>query len=139
MLANNFGFRFLAGCLVAPLTPGILFFCISLLGNPSEGVWALKLSALAGYPALIVLGLPAYLLLRLLKRTDLLSYVFIGLLIGGIISFILVSPLGAHVGGTVPIVSFPPVPFLTLAAFFGALSSGAFWLIARPDRQKGSS
>jgi hypothetical protein len=130
--------RLLIGLLVAPLVPGILFLLISVLGNPTEGFWALKLSALVGYPTMIILGLPAHIVLGKCRWTNLWGYGFAGLLIGVIVSAILFSSVVAQNFSFIPDPSkslTPVIAVFFLAAFLGALSSVVFWLIARPDRQ----
>lgn len=129
--------RLLIGILLAPITTGLVFLCVSAFGNLSEGVWALKLSALVGYTAAIVLGLPAHLLLRKLGWTNLLSYLVIGLLIGLVVGAALFSPVFVGNIGLTPSSGkslAPSAAIFVLAAFFGALSSLVFWIIARPDR-----
>jgi hypothetical protein len=105
--------------LLAPLVPGILFVIPSLFHNPTEGIWALKLSVMVTYPAMIVLGVPAHLLLVRQGWTRGWIYALIGLAIGMIISAIAFLPTEG---------------FLFLGAIFGALIAFIFWAIARPDR-----
>jgi hypothetical protein len=134
---NNRGLRLLLGCLIAPLTGGIVLLCISAFGNISEGFWALKMSAIVGYPAMLILGLPAYLIFRKLRWTGLLSYFLVGLLIGATVATVIFSP--AILGNidhwsTSPKSLAPSAAIFVLASIYGALSSSVFWLVARPDR-----
>ena len=62
--AGKSSVRFWVGFLLAPIVPGLLFLLLSLFSNPGEGMWALKLSAMVGYPAMLVLGVTAHLLLN---------------------------------------------------------------------------
>jgi hypothetical protein len=127
----------LLGCLAAPLTAGIVLLGISAFGKIGDGIWALKMSALAGYPAMIVLGLPAHLFLRKMKWTALGSYAVAGLLIGMLMAVAIFVPVVTSGFGLWPSstgLSGSFVAILLLAAFFGLLSSATFWLFARPDR-----
>lgn len=123
--------------LVSPLSAGFLLLGISAFGNIGEGIWALRVSALVGYPAMLVLGLPAHLFLKRIARTNIWGYLIAGLLVGAIVYAVLFSTaivnnfhLAADSGRSLA----PSAAILLLMAFFGVLSSVVFWAIARPDR-----
>jgi hypothetical protein len=122
--ANRFKIRprQVVAFLLAPLAPGLLFLIPSLFGNPSEGVWALKLSAMVTYPAMVVLGVPVHLLLAKRGWTRGWAYTLAGLVIGAILAAIVF-------GKTVAI----------LGAILGAATSLTFWLIARPNNSREAS
>jgi hypothetical protein len=131
------GLRITLALLVAPLVSGLLLLAVAAFGNLAEGVWALKLSALVGYPAMIVLGLPAHLLLARRGWTSLWKYMLAGLLVGAIVYAALFSDVvvnnwapSARSGESLS----PSAAILVLVEFFGMLSSAAFWMIVRPDR-----
>ncbi len=132
--------RLIVAILVAPLLAGLLFLAMSLFsGNAGEGLWALTISAAVGYPAMLVLGLPAHLLLRFLKWTNIFGYGLAGLLIGTVLSAILFSSVIAHNFSLVPDPnkSLTPVTAIAvLAVIVGAMSGIVFWLIARPDHAR---
>ena len=126
--------RFIVGFLAAPLASGILFLFI---GKQGEGVWAFTLSAIVLYPAMIIIGLPAYFFLRRLGWIKLWSYMMTGALIGIIVCLFLYSStlignfkIGpAFFGGLLSVLM-----ACVFAAFFGALTAATFRFIARPDR-----
>lgn len=107
--------RIVVASLLAPLTPGFLLFLSNPFGNPSEGVWVLKLSAMVTYPAMMVLGVPIHLLLVKRGWTSGWVYTLAGLVIGAIIG-------GVLFGRGVAI----------LGAILGPAMSFAFWVITRP-------
>lgn len=114
--------RFVLAILLAPLVPGIVLLIIPLfahhgLGRPSEGIWVLKFSTMIGYPALIVLGVPAHLVLMKCHWTAWWCYALTGIVIGAIVSGLL---FGVGMG--------------ILGASLGALTATVFWTIAKPPR-----
>lgn len=109
--------RFILAILLAPLVPGILFLAFSMFGYPGEGAWSLKFAAMLGYPAMVVLGAPAHLILMKCRWTAWWCYALTGLLIGAIICGLL---FGVRVAA--------------LGAILGALTAAVFWLIAKPPR-----
>jgi hypothetical protein len=126
--------RLLAGIVLAPLTPGILFLCISIFGRIGEGLWALKLSAMVGYPAMVVLGIPAYFVLRKLGWNRAWGYLLAGLIIGTIVAAVIFTPV---VMNNLPLSAntslAPSAAIFMVAAVLGVLSGTVFWAIARPD------
>jgi len=132
--------RLLTGAFLAPLTPGFLLMCLSLLfGKLGEGLWWFKLSAVTGYPAAVVLGLPSYLLLRKLGWSNLWAYLLAGLLIGVLIAAVIFGSVVENnfsfsVAPQLGKSLLPVAGIFVLAAIFGALSSSIFWLIVRPNR-----
>lgn len=135
--ANSSTLRLLVGFLLAPLVPGWLLFFLSLFGNPGEGVWALKLSAMVGYPAMLALGLPIHLLMVRRRWTSGWAYALAGIATGVVVALVLF--------GRVVVQNFsirpdptkslgPSEAIFVLAALLGALVAWVFWLIARPGR-----
>jgi hypothetical protein len=134
---NRPSLRIALAVLISPLSAGVLLLVISLLGSVREGLWALRFSALVGYPTMLVLGLPAHLLLKQRKWTSLRTYMLAGLLVGVVVYAVLFSSdvvnnlhLAANAGKSLV----PSAAILILVTFFGVLSSMVFWAIARPDR-----
>jgi hypothetical protein len=138
MSAKNSRGPNLLGFLLAPLTPGFLLLFLSMIEmDAREGVWALEMSALVGYPAMVILGLPAHLLLKRTGWTSLGIYAFVGLLIGLAIATALFYSMAAKNFSLMPDPGksiTPSIAVLVLAAFFGAISGIVYWLIGRPDR-----
>ncbi len=128
--------RLWVGFVFAPLTPGLLFLILSLFGNAGEGIWALKLSALVGYPAMLVLGVPAYMLLTKRHWISGWSYTLAGAVIGAIVAAMLFGSVAIRNFSLTPDVGKslgPSAAIFMLAALLGALSAWVFWLIARPN------
>jgi len=95
------------------------------------------MSALVGYPVAIAIGLPLHLLYVRICWRHLIVYLVTGALIGMLITWAIfvdaaVESLDLSIGLWEGFA--PPIPITILAGFFGALSAGVFWLIARPDR-----
>jgi len=102
--------------LLAPLAPGFVLMIIALFGHPGEGIWGFKFLAIFTYPAMLVLGLPAHLLLVKRHWTSGWSYTLAGLVIGAVVA-------GIFFGGRVAV----------LGALLGAVTGFTFWLIAAPS------
>ena len=80
----------------------------------------LKLSAMLAYPAMVVLGVPAHLLLVKRGWTSGWIYTLVGLVIGaGVAEAVFGWPAGNP-------------GFMFLGVIFGALIAFSFWAIARP-------
>ena len=107
--------------LLAPLAPGLLAIIASLFGNPWEGIWVLKMSAMVTYPAMVVLGVPAHLLLVKRRWTSGWTYTLVGLVVGACVAEAVFGWFAWNPS------------FLFLGAIFGALTAFTFWAIARPD------
>lgn len=114
--------RQIVAFLLAPLAPGLLAVITSLFGHPWEGVWMLKLSAMVAYPAALVLGVPAHLLLVRRRWTNGWIYTLVGLVVGACVAEAVFGWFAWNPG------------FMFLGAIFGALIAFTFWAIARPDR-----
>lgn len=141
--------RVIAGFIVAPLAAPVvgLLFAAALFaiypGDPIAGVPGfIELTAIIGYAAAVIIGLPLYLLLRLSRRRNLLAYVGAGLL-AGVLTYELTSFGGLH-GFVLEAARFGVAFALNAAwgwlqleipcAAAGALGGAAFWAIARPDK-----
>ena len=135
---DSSGLRLLTGFLLAPIVPGLLFLILSLFGNPGEGVWALKLSAMVGYPAMLVLGVPIHLLLVRRHRTGGWTYVLAGIVTGTVVAAVLFGRVVMQNFSITPDPTRslgPSAAIFVLAALLGALAAWVFWLIARPSRK----
>ncbi|WP_140986889.1 hypothetical protein [Asticcacaulis tiandongensis] len=126
--------RLIAAIFISPITPGILFLFVSIFGNISEGVWALKLCAMLGYPVIIVIGIPAHLFFVSVNLRNLLIYNIFGVFVSTLISFIIfykniINMFSFGDGGMSVIFIF------LVSIFIGVLVSTVFWLIVRPDRE----
>jgi hypothetical protein len=130
---NSHSARVLFAAAVAPIIPGVLLlFLAAISGKFSEGIWWLKLSALVGYPAMFVLGLPIHLLLHRIGWSRLPIYIFVGAAIG--ITCTLVILESTMVKNTNLHVAHSWLPFAglcLLASVFGALVGSSFWMLAK--------
>jgi hypothetical protein len=123
--------------LVAPISFGILLFILSLFASSAyEGLWAIRFSALIGYPVAIVVGVPSYFLLRKLRTNGPLASAVLALLLTLVVaSYLVLWPASADSapGG---LVSIPRIAQLATLAFASLFSTFTFWAIARPDRER---
>jgi hypothetical protein len=129
--------RLAVATLIAPVIPGVLFLCISMFGNLGEGLWALRLSALVGYPTMLALGLPAHLLLKSRGWTEIWQYLLAGLAVGIAIYLVLFFSTALNNFSFAPDVGKSLTSsgaLLLVMAFLALLSSAVFWLIALPGR-----
>lgn len=119
------------GFVIAPVWLGIV-----ALPFPA-GTWALMMAGLVGYPIAIVLGLPFFLTSKALGRTGLAAYAGFAFVcaLGLIAGFVFIPALSQ--GESVAEVFSAGASWgqALLAFLISYLSVGAFWLIARPDKQ----
>jgi hypothetical protein len=120
--------RLLIALTIAPLTPGLIFL---LASANTGGFLVLAMSAAVGYPAMILLGLPAHLALIRLGMVNPSGYAIAGLLIGALggLLFIFFDPLGFRISKSLV----PLTLISTLSGLAGTASAIVFCAIARPD------
>jgi hypothetical protein len=123
--------------LVAPLCLPVIaaaILVVSPAGQPGLGF--IFITAILAYAGMIAFGLPAFLILRAARVTDFLITILTGFAIGGLTG-----------SGLVFCIQYPPerspawiaVLFVILAGgILGSIIGATFWLIARPDRQRGT-
>lgn len=131
MSALSNGRRIILGIMLAPLIPGLLMLALSLLGNPGEGIWALKLTAMFAYPSIIGLGLPLHFLFQRNGWTSAWPYLIAGTIAGVAIAYFVFPSL--HVPGSGP-ANASSIAIAAICAFFGAVTATTFWSIARPNK-----
>lgn len=135
---NKSSLRVFAALLISPLSPGIIFFILSLFMNPGEGLWALKISALMGYPSALLLGVPTHLFLIHRNWTGGWYYTIAGMMIGVVVSTLLFGGVVTQNFSLTPDPNkslAPSAAIFILMALFGAFAAWIFWLIARPNRK----
>jgi hypothetical protein len=121
------------GFAIAPLVPAVLIALLSILHGDHNAMSHIVYCAKVGYPAVLLLGVPGYLLLRRFGWNGLPAYVLLGGLIG-IAIYIYVFATGVALFS--PGVMYAVVArmlFLPLAVIFGIMAFVALWLTARPD------
>lgn len=111
--------RLLLGFALAPLAPGLLLLPMVFLGRGYEVLWFMKVVAWISYPAMLVLGLPAHLLLQRFGLAGLWPYVFAGMFGGVVVARVVFHSFFTAMTVIVPL--------------FGAMCGAAFWLIACRD------
>lgn len=126
--------RFVFALLLAPLMPGLLMLALSLLGNPSEGVWALKLIAMIAYPAMIVVGLPLHVFFQWKGWTSVWPYLLSGTIAGAGVAYFVFPALRWAASGPATVSS---IAIAAICAFFGAITAATFWMIVRPRTEQG--
>ena len=120
--------------IVAPLVPGLLTALPDLVRNDPMAWWYLGFAAEAGYPIILVLGVPTYFLLRRWSHSGLGIYLAAGATWGA------AAYLGAFLPGLlmgdagVSQAMASTFIYLVLSTVCGVVASIAFWFIARPDR-----
>jgi hypothetical protein len=133
--------RAILGFLIAPLVPGFVFGLADLFEPSKIGMlWYLKLSAAAGYPVAVVLGVPLFVLFQRFRIVGLAPYVFAGLALGAVPFLVAMVPglvaLVMAPGGlpvNLPNSGFPAVlQFLPISCFCGGIAATVFWMIAGP-------
>lgn len=129
--ASNSIKRLVVGLVVAPVMPGLLMLVLSLFVKPSEGVWALKFTAMFAYPAMIVVGMPLHLLFQRRGWTSAWSYLITGMLTGALVAYCVFPTLRG-----VASVSASSIAIASICAFLGAIAAAVFWLITRQHRPR---
>jgi hypothetical protein len=122
--------RLALGLALAPLVPGVLMLALSMLGNPSEGIWALKLIAMIAYPAMLIIGLPLHLLFRRTGWTSVWPYLVTGAIAGAAVAYCVFPTLQAAASGATTSSS---IAIAVICAFFGMITAATFWIIVRPN------
>jgi hypothetical protein len=128
--------RAIIGFIVAPVIPGVLVALPDLLRGDPMARWYIEFSATAGYPVMLILGVPMYFLSKRWGWTGLPVYVAIGSILGA------ASYLSAFVPGLVmgaPGVGYAMTTtfiYLPISVICGVIAMISFWLIARPDRSR---
>jgi len=127
-----FNIRTIFGFVVAPLVPGMLVALLAVIdGRWPMARWYIEFGALAGYPAMIVVGIPLHIFLVRRGSTGLSLYAASGALMGLLVYLMAFIP--ALVTG-----QFEPIlyamkstlAFLPISAICGAIAGTAFWLLA---------
>ncbi len=121
--------------LIAPISLGLVLLLVWSPG--SLGILNLGMSALIGYPLALVVGMPAYFVMRRMGANGLISYGFMALIFAAILIFaLIVYPVYVENDGDLSTLllqaRISQIAFLTFSSFFTLL---IFWLIARPDKQ----
>ena len=122
--------RVIAGLLITPVVPTLLFALPHLWVGDAIAGKQLKLAALVVYPTFLLLGYPSYLVLRRRGWTGMWAFIALGLLLG-VVAFLvaLLSGLLFHnLGMLATMLALPR------CAIGGMLALGILWAIVRPDR-----
>ena len=126
--------RTVAAFVVAPIVPGLLTALPDLIRGDPMARWYIEFAAKAGYPVILILGVPTYFLLKHWRRSGLGSYLVAGAVWGAAAYFAAFLPgLLARDPGVSAAMAATTV-YLVLSIICGAIAALAFWLIARPDR-----
>lgn len=135
-MMHGFNIRVGMAFLIAPVAFGILALIVAVIsGNASEGFWALRLSALLGYPVALLTGLPAYLWMAQRRWVGLPAYLGLAVVYAVVLSvWLFLRPA---------LMRPESLNLNALALQSGAVLIGCvitlviFWLIARPDKRGG--
>jgi hypothetical protein len=113
-----------------------LLFALAAIGSsPAGGLWALKFSALVGYPIALIIGLPLFLLMTKQGWVGASAYATIAvgfsiLLIG----YFIVWPVISEHGDLSQLLFPARLAQMAIIAFGAFLAVFVFWLIVRPDK-----
>jgi hypothetical protein len=123
--------RGIAGLLVSPLVPALLFFLIgSVVGGTFAFEFFILVAATAGYPVAILIGVPIHLLLARRRITTPILYFVLGLALGTVGYFAFFIPdLITHGGAAVGAMS-SALDLIPASAVCGGIAGVAFWVIA---------
>ena len=128
----------LVGFLVSPLVPSITFSIGAILLGMSDEtpltltflgylfgafIWFLY-GAIVAYPATLVIGVPGYLFLKKKNIVSLKAYLIGGLSLGSLAPFLTIPIFGLE-----SVLGFDFYIYL-ISAFFGVITTSAFWLIS---------
>jgi len=126
--------RTVAAFVLAPLVPGALFALPDLLKSNPMAAWYIEFSAIVGYPIMLLVGIPLYVLSRRTKYASLSWYVLYGALMGVVAYFAALVPALFKGGPGIKYALATTEVFVIISAACGLVALVAFWLIARPDR-----
>ena len=125
--------RLFLGLVLAPIVPGLFMLALSLLGNPSEGMWTLRLIAMFAYPAMIVVGLPLNLLLERTGWTNVWTYFTSGAITGAVVAYFVFPTVRGAASGAATASS---MAIAAICAFFGAITAATFRIIVRKTAKR---
>jgi FtsH-binding integral membrane protein len=127
--------RVVIGFLVSPAVPALGLYLINLcFVSRQEALLAGGILATLGYAAAVVVGMPAYLIMRKRSAASLRAYLMVGGLIGLLFYFLFFGVWG--------LVSYQSAPAHAIALMrnsgaagltaigYASIASGIFWLIA---------
>lgn len=129
------GMRVLVGFLVAPGVPALLLYLIGLFFVPAwEAAWGPKILVIFAYFIALVMGAPAFFVMRQKGINSFIAYLVMGVLIG-LVFYVLFFGVWALISWQ----SYPEHALILLkeslrsgviAVVYAAVASVIFWLIA---------
>ncbi len=128
------------GFVLAPFTPVVLLLAISLGSGGiewRESLLMIEIGVPAVYVPAIVLGTPAFLLLRWRRWDGLLAYIAAAAVIGAIVWLVFGLAVPAKPAGAAWGLARLARGLLPVALACSLAVSSAFWSIVRPDRFEG--
>ena len=128
--------RTVLGFLVAPLVAPVLFAVAALLfgGSTLDARFVAGYGIWVGYIVIAGLGIPTYLVLRLLRWRSLAAYAVVAFVLGVLaFEFLWMAPL------TPLWVLLKDWYIAAFCGLSGAIAGAAFWIIARPDTRSRES
>ncbi|MFN4018744.1 MAG: hypothetical protein ACK4JB_25655 [Reyranella sp.] len=135
--ARTTAYRAVAAFVIAPMTPAAILAAVMLAaGSDAQTLGYAAFAGYISYPFALLVGLPAYLVLRRRQWDGLRAYLFLGLALGMSFVALFAAVVGFEGERTEP-------AWLTLLANLAHLlpfvlacslaSTLVFWLIVRPD------
>ncbi len=125
-----FNWRIALGLILAPLVPGILFSIPVMIQDGSTMVfWYIKFSAFAGYPVMLILGLPIHLLFQRLGWTNGSLYAALGAFLGAVAYFVAFLPGIISDSPKISYAMTTTIGLLPVSIICGIIAVFTFWLI----------
>jgi hypothetical protein len=130
--------RAFAGFLMAPPIPGALLYIYGVFkGYGDAAVVGPFIITFLGYVAMLVFGIPAYMVLQRKHMRSLSAYIFAGALVGAVFDLVF-EILTTYPGQLVYRLHYLPAAAL-LAAAYASVAAASFWLIAGISKTKPSA
>jgi hypothetical protein len=133
------------GFLVAPIAPALLLVGGGvLLGEATHWTKAITVAALLGYPLVLLLGIPVYMVLTAKGWNGFSVYAVVGALFGAAV-YLLYFPPPDYAGAVrklfeqsvgIGAESLTELGKISLSMMFGAIATVSFWLVTQPPRSR---
>jgi hypothetical protein len=133
------------GFLVAPMAPALLLVGSgALFGEPAQWTKAITVAALLGYPLVLLLGIPVYIVLTAKGWNGFSIYAVAGALFGAAV-YLLYFPPSDYVSAVrklfeqslgISAESLTELGKISLSMMFGMIATVSFWLVTQPPRSR---
>lgn len=140
MSARIMSYRTVAAFVIAPMMPAAILAAVILAaGGDAQTLGYAAFAGYISYPFALLIGLPAFLVMRRRQWDGMRAYLFLGLALGGLFVALFAAMAGFEGEGADPAwlnllanLAFL-LPFVLACSLASTL---VFWLIVRPDRHR---